>query len=395
MTNSLFNTDIDRHATSSVKWDRYKNSDVLPLWVADMDFRSPPEVLEALHQRIDHGVFGYTSPPDSLNQTVIERLNNLYGWPIESSWLEWLPGLVCALNLSVRAFTEEQEFVITPKPVYHPFLSAPTLANRQMMNIFWREGANGHSRLDSGLDWELDWEWLEQNIRPDARLFLLCNPQNPNGRVLTLKELERLERFCRQHNLIVCSDEVHCDLILDKQCQHIPYASISDYARDHSITLMAPSKTFNLAGLGCAFAVIPNPALREKFQRTLTGIVPSPDLMGYTATEAAYRHGEPWRQALLAHLRSNHDYLLARINTIPGLSMRPNEATYLAWIHCDIPGISQLQPFFEEYGVGLSPGAQFGAADYVRLNFGCTRKVLEEAINRMEQAVATAHKLAG
>ena len=381
MTSSLFDTPVDRRHTSSLKWDKYKDQDVLPMWVADMDFLSPPEVMEALHQRVSHGVFGYTSPPDSLNNLVAERLNNLYDWPIETEWLDWMPGLVCALNISVRAYAKENEFVVVPCPVYYPFLTAPPLGNRQMMQIFWRKNSNNA--------WEMDWDWLEKNISPDARLFMLCNPQNPNGRVLTLKELEKLETFCREHNLIVCSDEVHCDLILDQNCQHIPYASISDYARDHSVTLMSPSKTFNLAGLGCAFAVIPNPELRAKFQRTRSGIVPSPDsmIMGYTAAEAAYRHGDPWRQALLEHLRSQHDYLLERINAIPGLSMTPHQATYLAWIHCQIPGIKKPQSFFEDHGVGLSPGAQFGDPEYVRLNFGCTRSRLEQALDRMENAV--------
>ncbi|CAM3696941.1 MalY/PatB family protein [Parendozoicomonas haliclonae] len=383
MTSDLFNTEHERRGTSSLKWDKYKDQDILPMWVADMDFQSPPEVIEAMQARVAHGIFGYTNAPESLEEVVVERAANLYDWPIQQEWLEWLPGLVCALNICVRAYAAEQEFVISPCPVYYPFLTAPGLGNRQMMQIFWRE--------DGDNNWVMDWDWLEENIHPDTRLFMLCNPQNPNGRVLTLQELEKLEDFCRRHNLIVCSDEVHCDLILDRNAQHIPYASISDFARDNSITLMSPSKTFNLAGLGCAYAVIPNPELKAKFQRTRSGIVPSADsmIMGYAAAEAAYRQGEPWRQSLLEHLRSNHDLLMERINNIPGLSMRPHQATYLAWIHCDLPGITKPQRFFEENGIGLSPGAQFGGPDYVRLNFGCTRQTLETALQRMEQAVAT------
>ncbi len=355
------------------------------MWVADMDFRSPPEVIEALHNRIDHGVFGYTNAPASLQQRVVERVNNLYDWPIEAGWIDWLPGLVCALNIAVRTCAQEGEHVIVPCPVYYPFLTAAPLGNRQMLQVFWQH---------DGDSWKLDWNWLENHITDDTRLFMLCNPQNPNGRVLTRAELEQLEQFCRKHNLVVCSDEVHCDLILDRNCQHIPYASISDYARDNSITLMSPSKTFNVAGFGCAYAVIPNPELREQFRRTRKGIVPDPDnmLIGYTATEAAYTHGEPWRQALLEHLRSQHDYLLKRINDIPGLSMKPHQATYLAWIQCNLPGIKRPQEFFEKAGVGLSPGAIFGNPNYVRLNFGCQHEILETALDRMEQAAAALHQ---
>lgn len=379
-----FELEIDRRTTSSVKWDKYKNEDVLPMWVADMDFRSPPEVIEALHKRIDHGIFGYTNAPESLSSLVVERLNNLYDWPIEADWLEWLPGLVSAIHLCVRSYTQEQEFVITPNPVYYPFLTAPRLANRRMMPIFWQQDC--HNK------WVLNWDWLEENIRPDAKLFLLCNPHNPNGRVLTLQELERLENFCRRHSLIVCSDEIHCDLILDKNCEHIPYATVSDYAREHSVTLMAPSKTFNIAGLGCAFAVIPNPELRAQFQKAREGIVPKPSLIGYTAAEAAYRHGEPWRQAMLEHLRANHAYLLERIAKIPELSMVPLEATYLAWINCQLPGIKRPWTFFEQHGVGLSPGKQFGDPNYVRMNFGCTRQILKTALDRMESAISALKK---
>ncbi|MTI13775.1 MalY/PatB family protein [Sansalvadorimonas verongulae] len=382
MTSTLFNTPVNRQGTSSLKWDKYKDRDILPMWVADMDFQSPPEIIKALNERVAHGVFGYTSPPDSLEEVVVERLNNLYDWPIEKEWLDWTPGLVCALNISVRAFAEENECVIVPCPVYYPFLTAPPLAKRQMLQIFWRR---------QGDTWELDWDWLEKNVTRDTRLFLLCNPQNPNGRVLTRAELVRLECFCKKHHLVVCSDEVHCDLILDKNCQHIPYASISDYARENSITLMSPSKTFNVAGLGCAYAVIPNPELREKFRKTRQGIVPSPDSMifGFTAAEAAYRSGEPWRQSLLEHLRQNHDYLLEHINAIPGLSMTPHQATYLAWVECDLPGIKNPDSFFEQHGIGLTGGAPFGDPNCVRLNFGCTFNLLKEGVERIKKAVAT------
>ena len=374
-----FDTVIDRSNTSSLKWEKF-DKETIPLWVADMDFQAAPEILEALHQRIDHGVFGYTLPDADLEQLVVERCQNLYNWDIKPEWLVWLPGLVPALNICTRAYAGDGEGVISPVPVYYPFLMAPKLGGRKLVGVDWL--------LEEG-QWKLDLATLEGKITPDTRLLLLCNPQNPNGRVMTRDELETLEQFCHKHDLIVCSDEIHCDIVLDRNAEHIPYASISEFSRDHSVTLMSPSKTFNLAGFGCAFAVIPDGELRHKFNSTRKGIVPDPDnmLIGYTATKAAYQHGEPWRQSMLDYLRGNHDYLLQEINTITGLSMEPLQATYLAWINVSALNLDDPHTFFERAGVGLSPGKQFGDAKYLRLNFGCSRKLLEEAVSRMKIAV--------
>ena len=377
---AFFDTVIDRSNTSSLKWDRYKGKDILPFWVADMDFRSAPEIIDALKNRMEHGVFGYTMPDDELAELVVERLRNLYNWDIEKEWLVWLPGLVTALNIATRSVAGEGETVAVPLPVYYPFLTAPKLGGRRMIGIDWQ--------LVDG-QWRLDLEGFKTKITSDTRLLMLCNPQNPNGRVLTRNELEAIEAICREHDIVVCSDEVHCDLILDRNCEHIPYASLSDFAREHSITLMSPSKTFNVAGFGCAFAVIPDGQLRMQFQKVRQGIVPSPDnmLVGYTATKAAYRHGEPWRQCLLDYLRENHDLLLKEINSIDGLSMTPLESTYLAWINVSELGLENPLKFFEEAGVGFSPGEQFGDKNYLRMNFGCSRSVLEEGIRRVKTAV--------
>ncbi|OED43107.1 aspartate aminotransferase [Endozoicomonas sp. (ex Bugula neritina AB1)] len=374
-----FDTIIDRSDTSSLKWEKF-DKETIPLWVADMDFQAAPEILDALHQRIDHGIFGYTLPDPDLEQLIVERCRNLYNWDIEPEWLVWLPGLVTALNISTRAYAAEGEGVVSPVPVYYPFLMAPKLSGRKLVGVDWL--------LDNG-QWTLDLTTLEKKITPDTRLLLLCNPQNPNGRVMTREELNTLEQFCKKHNLIVCSDEIHCDILLDRHAEHIPYASISEFSKNHSVTLMSPSKTFNLAGFGCAFAIIPDGELRHKFNKTRKGIVPDPDnmLIGYTATKAAYQHGEPWRQSMLDYLRSNHDYLLKAVNDIPGLSMEPLQATYLAWINVSKLKLDDPQAFFEKAGIGLSPGKQFGDADYLRLNFGCSRKLLEEAIRRMKGAI--------
>ncbi|MGI9276263.1 MAG: MalY/PatB family protein [Endozoicomonas sp.] len=377
---SFFDTVIDRSHTSSLKWDRYKGKDILPFWVADMDFRSAPEIIDAVQSRIEHGIFGYTIPDDELADLVVERLRNLYNWDIEKEWLVWLPGLVTALNIATRSVAGEGETVAVPVPVYYPFLTAPKLGGRRMIGIDWQ-------LVDR--QWRLDLEAFKEKITNDTRLLMLCNPQNPNGRVLTREELEAIEAICREHSIVVCSDEVHCDLILDRNCEHIPYASLSDFSRENSITLMSPSKAFNVAGFGCAFAVIPNSQLRMQFNRVRQGIVPSPDnmLVGFTATKAAYRHGEPWRQCLLDYLKGNHDLLMKEINGIEGLSMQPLESTYLAWINVSELGLENPQKFFEDAGVGFSPGEQFGDRNYLRMNFGCSRTTLAEGIRRIRTAL--------
>lgn len=378
--NLLFDPVIDRTHTSSLKWDKYKDQDILPFWVADMDFRAAPQILEALHERIEHGVFGYTNAGDELEEIVVDRFRSLYGMDIEKEWLVWLPGLVTALNIATRTYADKGETVVVPYPIYYPFLMAPKLSGRRFIGLKWQLINNR---------WEMDLDTFKSELTSDTHLLMLCNPQNPNGRVFTRQELEDIEAISRKYHLIVCSDEVHCDLILDPKCEHIPYASISKFARKNSITLMSPSKTFNVAGFGCAFAVIPNGKLRMQFESTRKGIVPDPDnmLIGYTATKAAYQHGEPWRQCLLEYLRSNHDLLLKEINSIDGLSMTPLEATYLAWIDVSELGLDDPQVFFEQAGVGLSPGKQFGDSDFLRFNFGCNRDLLKEGVRRIRKAV--------
>ena len=235
-----------------------------------------------------------------------------------------------------------------------------------------------------------DIDKLEQcitNAVKPPRLLLLCNPHNPNGRALTREELTTVDELCQKHHLTICSDEIHCDLILDQTIQHIPYASISDYAEKHSITLMSASKTFNTAGFCCAYAIIPNPALREQFNRAKEGIIPPPDALGYVVTKAAFQHGSDWHASVVNYLKSNYDYLLKEINAIEGLSMQPMEATYLAWINVRALNLTDPAQFFLDAGVALIAGAQFGNADYVRLNFACPRARLETAIQKIKQAV--------
>ncbi len=373
-----FETTPDRQATASLKWEKYAGRDVIPLWVADMDFTSPEPALEALHARVDHGVMGYTLPPASLVEAVREYLQSRFAWAIEPAWLVWLPGLVTGLNVACRAVGSPGDEVVTATPVYPPFLSAPVHAGRRLVPVPMATDRNR---------WQWDLDRLETAAGSRTRLLLLCSPHNPVGRVFSRAELERLVDWSVRHDVVICSDEIHCDLVLDRDRPHIPTATLSDVARDRTITLMAPSKTFNIPGLGCAFAVIPAPDLRRHFRRAMAGIVPSVNLMGFTAAEAAYRHGWEWHAALLDVLRANRDRVDAAVGAMPGLSTWPVEATYLTWIDARPSGIERPTAFFEDRGVGLSDGAEFGFPGFVRLNFGCAPGLLDKALARMTAAL--------
>jgi cystathionine beta-lyase len=379
MSPTRFDQLIDRRATSSEKWEKYADTEILPMWVADTDFMAPDAVIQALHRRIDHGVFGYTSTPPQLNRLVIERMRQRYEWRVEIDDLVWLPGLVCGLNLACRSVGEAGSAVITPAPVYPPFMSAPRLSDRRLIKVPLRRGDDGRSVIDLAA--------LEAAIDADSKLLLFCNPHNPGGTLYRREELQALAELVIRHDLIICSDEIHCDLILEPGLSHTPIAALGEAIAARTITLMAPSKTYNIAGLGCSFAIIQNPELRRRFQRVRKGIVPEVNLLGYTAALAAYRDGDEWNRAQLEYLRGNRDYLLAAINALPGLKLDPIEATYLAWIDVSAAALENPPHFFEQAGVGMSPGRDFGDDRFMRLNFGCPRALLEEAVERMRRAL--------
>jgi len=368
-----FDAVIDRRNTDSLKWGLYRGRDVIPMWVADMDFRSPEPVIEALHRRVEHGVFGYAMPPRELVQVVVERMERKYGWRIEPSWIVWLPGVVPALNIVCRAFGDDGDEVLTFTPIYPPFLSAPTLSHKSLKTIPLRREGNLYT---------FDVERLLHDVCPRSRVLLLCNPHNPVGRRFNTEELARVAQICVTHDIILCSDEIHCDLVLDGG-PHTPAATLSPEVSARTITLMAPSKTFNIPGLSCAFAIIENPELRYRFNEAREGIVPGVNALGYAACLAAYRDGEPWRLALIDYLRDNKDIVYRFINAVGGLSMDDVQATYLAWV--DARGLEVQDParFFEGRGVAMSDGADFGEPGHVRLNFGCPRKTLLAALDRL------------
>ncbi|WP_237930201.1 MalY/PatB family protein [Buttiauxella sp. S19-1] len=372
-----FDEGIDRRHSDSSKWNKY-GDEVLPMWVADMDFRSPPCILDALHQRVEHGVFGYGVRPQELIEVVIERMASRYQWQIKPEWIVILPGVVAGLNLSVRAFTSPNESTIAPTPIYPPFRKSSAFAQRPQLNA--------PLRLENGR-WVIDLPSLEPLLTGKEKLLMLCNPQNPGGTVYRRDELQQQLEFAQRHDLIVCSDEIHGDLLLEPDAKHIPFATLSADAEQRSITLLSPSKTFNIAGLGASLAIIPDPQLRKQFNTTRDGIVPSVDVLALTAATAAWRDGESWLQELLPYLRRNRDRLVSAINNIPGLTMAIPQATYLGWVDATALPVDNPTLFFQKAGLGFSPGTDFGEAKFVRINFGCTSANLEEAIKRMKAAV--------
>jgi len=371
----------ERRGTDSQKWQKYTGRDVLPLWVADMDFVSAPPILDALRARVDHGVFGYARPTAATVEAVTGALAERYGWKVDPEWIVWLPGLVVGLNVTAQAFAGPDDEVLSLTPVYPPFASAPRNCGRKPVGVSFTLAAGR---------WEIDWDALERAVTPRTRLFYLCNPHNPLARVWRRAELERLGEFCARHNLVLCSDEIHCDLILDPSLPHVPSAVISPGLAARSVTLMAPSKTYNVPGLGTSLAIIPDAGLRARFNRAAAGIVAEVTCLGFAACEAAYRDCEPWRRQLLAYLRGNRDYLVDTLpRVLPGLKIEaPVEATYLLWMNVAGLGIPDPVAHFERHGVGLSDGAPFGArpGTHLRLNFGCPRATLVEAVRRMQAA---------
>ncbi len=378
-----FDQPVERAGTDSQKWQKYAGHDVLPMWVADMDFKSPPAILEALHRRVDHGLFGYARPVKSTTDSIVTAMELRYGWKIDPAWVVWLPGLVVGLNVTSQAFADPGDEVLSLTPVYPPFMTAPKNSSRVSVTVPFVLSDGG---------WQIDWAALERAITPRTKLFFLCNPHNPLARVWRREELVKLGEFCVRHDLVLCSDEIHCDLILDPSLPHVPTAVLSPEIAARTITLMAPSKTYNVPGLGTSFAIIPDATRRSRFVLATAGIVAEVNNLGYVACEAAYRDCEPWRQALLAYLRGNRDLLLEFVaRDLPGVRVEaPIEATYLAWLNVSALGLADPIAHFEQHGVGLSEGAYFGAkkGTHVRLNFGCTRATLTEALRRMKAAIS-------
>ena len=373
-----FTTLVDRSGTGSLKWNKYRDQDIVPLWVADMDFKSAPEIIDALKQRADHGVFGYTKPTDEVVTEVQAYLKRMHQQDVAAESLFWLPGIVQGLNLISRAIGEPGDAVMVATPVYPPFLFAPLWSDRKLIKVPLKK---------EEAEYTLDFEAMEAAITPNTKLFILCNPHNPVGRVFRRSELEQLFAFCEKHDLIICSDEIHCDLLLD-DVTHLSSHSFGQKVIDRTVSMFAPSKTYNVPGLACAYAVIPNPELMAKFQKVSRGLITEINAFGYAGCTAAYKYGEPWRQALLKQLRSNRDVLYEyAAEHFPRIEMLPMESTYLAWMDMRALGLDNPVAHFESHGVGLSNGKDFGADGFLRLNFGCPESTLLQGLERMRKAL--------
>ena len=375
-----FDTPVDRAGTWSSRWERYAGRDVIPLWVADTDFRAPDCVLEAMAARLRHGVLGYTAPPPELREAIAARMQRLYRWRISPDWVVFLPGVVPGLHLAARHLLAPGEHALVPTPIYHHFTRAVELAPRAHADV---------ALALRGGRWVFDEARLEAAVRPETRLLYLCNPQNPGGTVFTRGELERLAAFAQRHRLLLCSDEIHADLLLDAGKPHVPIAGLAPEVSRRTVTLASPNKTFNFPGAGCAWAIVEDPELRRAFSSDHHATVHDASLFGYVAALAAYRDGEPWLAAQLEYLRANRDLVERAVAGQPGLAMAHVEATYLAWIDATGLGVQDAAAHFLAHGVALSPGEQFGAPGFVRLNFGTQRARLEGALARMASAVSS------
>jgi cysteine-S-conjugate beta-lyase len=381
-----FDQYIERRGSDCYKWGEY-GDEVLPLWVADMDFPAPEPVIRALHERVAHGVFGYGRPSPELLDVICDRMQQLYQWTVTPDQLLFLPGLVTGLNVVCRAIGRPGDGILIQTPVYPPFLKAP-------LNHGRTPDAAGLilKRAENLLSYELDYDAFEAAITPRTGLFLLCNPHNPTGHCYTREELTRMAEICLRHNLIICADEIHCDLLLN-HAGHIPIASLSPEIAAHSITLMAPSKTFNLAGLKCSFAIVSNPELRRRLAIASSTMALAVNILGFTATLAAYRDSAEWLVELRRYLTANRDFVVNYVlENLPGLSTTVPEATYLAWFDCREAGIegNPYQFFLKQARVALNEGVHFGPGGegFVRLNFGCPRSTLAQALERMRAALA-------
>lgn len=376
MTPDNFDNEVWAHRPRSMRWHRYAGRDVIPLWVADMDFAAPDSVQEAVNSVAADLAFGYSTAPDTLADLVSAYCRSRYGWQVEPQSLLWLPGLVSALHVAVRAAAGDGEVLVMP-PIYPPFLSAPGLQGATALSVPLR-------LVDGG--YQLDIEGIESALRSSSRLrlLMLCHPHNPVGRAWRLDELMQLARLVDRFDLTVCSDEVHCDLLLDPDITHVPFASLPGMA-ERTITLMAPSKTYNVAGLGAAWAVVSNAALRQRVRQALAGIVPHVNAFGFAAMAACVDGScETWRQKLVAYLRGNRD-LVVEFARDHSLAMPIPEATFLAWL--DMRNWDDAHHRMEAAGVGLSDGRDFGAPGFLRLNFGTQRNLLREALARMSRAL--------
>lgn len=373
---------IDRRSTESIKWNSF-DEDVLPMWVADMDFLCPPPIIEALQGRVAHGIFGYPGEPPRMREVIVDRLKRRYDWAIEPEWITFIPNVFAGFHLAAHAVTRPGDGVLLTPPIYHPMLLVPKNVDLQGQLIELDRSSQG--------TYSVPFDRFEAAITSRSELFILCNPHNPIGKVYSRDDLERFGDICQRHDLIICSDEIHADFIYEGH-KHVPIASLSRDIADRTITLMSPVKSFNVAGIPFAFAVISNPGLREQYQNAGKGLVIQPSAMGYIAAMAAFEHCDDWSDQLVRVLQANRDFAMNFIaSEMPGVQMTPMEGTYLAWLNFQGTSI-QGSPFeflLKQARVALNEGAIFGPGSegFARLNLACPLERLKEGLNRIRDAV--------
>ncbi|KXV11069.1 MULTISPECIES: MalY/PatB family protein [Acetobacter] len=377
-----FDTPLNRRGTDSNKWTRYP-AEVLPLWVADMDFPVAPAITDALRQRLTHPIFGYAAAQDSLRQTIVATMKARYDWTITPADIVMLPGVEPGFNMALKAFLAPGEHVAIQTPAYPPILRSPTYWNLLRRDIWLTPGEDGSWPMD-------DATWSAQ--LSGCKALLLCNPHNPTGKIYSRAELERIAHICQREDALIISDEIHCGLVYDGR-KHVPIASLSPKTGQRCITLMAASKSYNIAGLKTAFAIITNPELRVRFENSRMGMVDSVNIFGLIATEAAYAHGEEWLTDLKSYLQKNRDLLISRLRQdVPEIIVHTPQSTFLAWLDCSRLGLPSLpyDYFLSTANIALSNGADFhetATKNFVRLNFGCSRSTLLQALDHLVSSV--------
>lgn len=381
-----FNTPIARENTGSVKWQRYSGKNVIPMWVADMDLPVADPIKEALLRRASHRIFGYTGPSQELVDSVCHMLETKYQWIIDPSWIVWLPGTLPGIAAGCRAFSGRGEQIVFNIPAFSEFYKVVQKSGREPLEI--------RMRRDGTRRWTFDWQALRESITSRTRVMLLCSPNNPTGTLFTPAELIKLARICVENNIVLLSDEVHSGLILAPGKIHTPTACACPDAADMMVTLMSPSKTYNLGGVNCSFAIIQNAELRRQYvsECEAFGMIPMASTFSYAAALAAYRDSHEWHIEVIKYLWDNYQYLESRLQYMCGIDVSPLEATYLAWLDVSALNLLDANSYFESYGVGMSSGDAFGAPGYLRMNFACSRDTLSKALDRIELAVANTHR---
>jgi len=377
---SDFDTLYSRRGYDSIKWNRYPDN-VLPLWVADMDFPTPEPIIQAIRGRLDHPFFGYGACAPEVIENICSWLDKRHSWHVNPEHVLLMPGVVAGFNWTVHSLLNTGDSFAFQTPVYPPFFKVADNANVQGIEV---------PLIKSKNQYIIDFDLMEKKIQSDTSLFLLCNPHNPVGRVFSSEELKNLGEFCIRHDMWICSDEIHSDLVFSGY-KHVPIASLSNGLAQRTVTLMAPSKTFNIPGLHFSFAVVPNGKIREKMCNSKLGILGYPGLLANVAAGAAYSQGEAWLEELLVYLESNRDFTYKYfLSHIPEINVFQTEGTYLMWLDCS--GLNlEVEPcefFLEEAKVGLNQGSAFGKSgeNFVRLNFGCPREILVDALEKMKAA---------